>query len=171
MPGTIFLQKTRHIRHRKFKGLVRGQEGAVKDVPRLLKLFDYLGARVTVLGATGTGQVFTADFANNELDIVGHGYVDGDGPFLATTDTTLPDGILADTLYWINEVTAGSLTLHLSREDAFNGTNIVPFVDAGAGVHTLTPAANSDALVELQRQNGIAFEQIRDETDIDNLIP
>ena len=171
MPSTIRPARLRHPRHSKFKGLVRGQEGAVKDHARLYRMKSYLDARETVLGATGTGQVFTADFANNEIDITTHGYVAGDGPFLATTATTLPAGIDLNTLYWVNDVNANSLTLHRTREDAFNGTNIVPFTDAGTGAHTLTPGASVDALVELQRQNGISFEQVRDETDIDNLIP
>lgn len=173
MPSTIRPARLRHPRHRKFLGLIRGAVAGApsQDHARLFRMKSYLDAREVVLGATGTGQVFTADFANNEIDIVTHGYVAGNGPFLLTTAGTLPAGLELGVLYWINDTTVSTMTLHRSRQDAVRLENIVPFTDAGTGAHTITPAANVDGLVELQRQNGVSFEQVRDETDIDNLIP
>lgn len=171
MGSTLRPARLRHPRHSQFRGLVRGQEGAVKEHARLFRMSSYLKARQVILEVTGTGQVFTADFANNEIDIVGHGLVAGDGPFLTTTDTTLPAGLVATTPYWVNDPTTGTLTLHFTREEAFAGINPVEIGDAGTGVHTLTPGANVDSLIGLQQQNGISFEQVRDETDIDNLTP
>ena len=133
------------------------------------RLIAWLTGVSTTLDSTGTGQAFTTDFAtDNELAIATHGHVDGDGPFEASSTTTLPAGLAADTLYWVNAVDAGNVTLHLSQNEALAGTNEVALTDDGTGTHTLTPSTTNQAVLEKVRQGNTA-DQLQDETDIDNI--
>lgn len=170
MAGTnVEVAKIRHLRHRKFEGLTRGAEGATQDVARLKRLQTWLDDRATDLNGTGAGQTFTADFTNDEIDITSHGRATADGPFVVSTTTTLPAGLVAGTLYWVNAVTANALSLHLTREEAAKGINAVDMTDAGTGTHTLTPADTSTALVEVMR-TGTTSERVEAVADIDDLI-
>lgn len=159
----IHIPRLRHLR-RALKGINLG------GGRRRRRIKEWATSVATDLDATGTGQVFTADFANNEIDIAAHGYTDGDGPFQVSTDTTLPAGLGANTLYWVNAVTAGTLSLHRSLNDAVNGANAVELTDAGTGIQTLTPSITAQAIIEQARQ-GVSTERLTSATDIDDFIP
>lgn len=134
------------------------------------RLAAWLADRATAFSGTGTGQTFTTDFAtDNELAIAAHGHVDGDGPFVASSATTLPAGLVAGTLYWVNAVDSGNVTLHLSEQEALAGTNEIVLTDDGTGVHTLAPAETNQAVLEHLR-SGLPADTIQAETDIDNLV-
>lgn len=125
--------------------------------------------QATDLSGTGTGQVFTADFANDEIDIAAHGHTAGDGPFALTTTTTLPAGLSVGVLYWVSAPTAGALQLHLTHNEAAAGVNPVTFSDAGVGTHTMTPSTTAEALVENIRQRDVSPERLHLLTDIDDI--
>ena len=58
-----------------------------------------------------------------------HTMTDND-PIVFTTDTTLPTGITADTIYYVRDATANTFKLGLIR----SGTAIT-YSDAGSGIH------------------------------------
>ena len=161
---TIRRGDTRHIRHRKFKGLTRGAAR-----PRLQYLQAWLDERATDLNGTGTGQTFTAA-VSDIITIAGHGFSTGQGPFIATTSGTLPAGIVLGELYWIFVIDVNTFRLQHSRIDAFNDANQVDVSDTGSGTHTFTPADTSGSFIEYMRQNGITPAELDNETDVDNLV-
>jgi YbbR domain-containing protein len=67
-----------------------------------------------------------------------HGWVTGDGPVRATTGTTLPTGVTADTDYYIVRVSDTVVKLSDTEAHALAGTNIVDITAIGAGTQTLT---------------------------------
>lgn len=176
MAGIVTVPQMRYLRRRKLRGILRGAEGANKGIPRLKRLEAWLAARVTALTGTGLAQTITAvDTVNDRVTIAAHGRVAGDGPFIVAATVTLPDGILADTVYWVNDFSVNELTLHRSREDAYNAVNPVNIIDAGSGTITLEPADNiNDGMVALVREEprgkGISTPRLTAETDIDNLV-
>lgn len=140
------------------------------DLRSRLRRFLVWAADVSAtLEDTGTAQTFAADAASDEIDIVDHGWIDGDGPFVVTTDTTLPAGLSADQIYWVSAPTAGTLQLHLTFAEAVLGINPVAITSAGTGIHSLVPATTDEAIVEYLRR-GVTPVRINAETDIDNLI-
>ncbi len=170
----VRIPRLRHLRHRDLDGRLRGSGAAASTTAapgtrRLKRLVAWLNARVTGIGATGAGQAFTADFANNEIDIAAHGRATGDGPFTVSSTTTLPAGLTAGTQYFLRSLTAGTLSFHRTAADANNDANPVATTDAGTGTHTMIPDGSDAGFVDLARQ-GIATDRINDETDIDNLI-
>ncbi len=150
----------RHVRGRRYRGIGRG---------RLRKLLAFLDERNTTLGGTGTGQGFTVDAGTDVVTIASHGHADGDGPFEAASAGTLPAGLVAGALYWINSTGANTLTLHRSRGDALDGVNPVDMTDAGTGAHTMTPSTSQEAFGEHFRQ-GVTTAALAAATDIDDLI-
>jgi len=136
---------------------------------RRRRLKRWLSAVSGTLDGTGTGQNFTADIADNQLDIAGHGHSSGDGPFAITTTGTLPGGLQADTLYWVSAVDADAIQLHFTRNDAVQGIRAAAISGSGSGTHTLTPATVDQAIVEHVRQ-GVSTNRIQDTSDIDDLI-
>lgn len=158
---TIRIPRLRHLR--------RAVE-ALAPRNRRRRLARWADDRSTDLDATGAGQAFTADFANDEIDIAAHGHVAGDGPFeVSNAGGDLPAGLVAGTLYWVSAPTAGTLGLHLSRVDALNGANPVSITDAGSGTHTLTPSTADQAMIEHARQ-GVSTDRLNASTDIDDFI-
>lgn len=92
---------------------------------------------------TQFSEDFTAANAADTLTITAHGLSTGDGPFQATTTTTLPDGIAAATNYWVIVVDDDTLQLAASYADALAGTEVT-FDDDGTGTHTLTSTGAVD---------------------------
>lgn len=90
--------------------------------------------------AISSDDVDTVDFANDELDVTSHGLADGDGPIRFTTTGALPDGIEADTDYWVIEVNSGTIKIATSLENALEGT-AVAIGDAGTGTHSFAGAS------------------------------
>jgi len=72
---------------------------------------------------------FTADFANNQIDDVGHSRANGDIVYL-TTDGTLPTGLGTGVLYYVINSAANDFQLATTI-----GGSIVPFSDVGSGTH------------------------------------
>jgi hypothetical protein len=80
----------------------------------------------------GTGDV---DTVNDEITQTAHGLETDDGPFRASSTTTLPAGLAVDTNYYIIKVTADTVKLSLTR-----GGAAVDITDTGTGTHTLDGA-------------------------------
>jgi len=87
--------------------------------------------------------VENVDFANNELDLTGHGLEDGDGPLQLTTTGTLPTGLSTLTDYYVIKAGDDAIQLATSLVNAMAGT-AVTFSDIGAGTHTLTSTSDSE---------------------------
>lgn len=101
-------------------------------------------------------DVDTVDFSNNELDIGGHIYKEGDGPLQLVTTDTLPTGLSLETDYWIHVVGAGTVQLATSRDNALNGV-YVAFSDVGVGTHTVEDTADSKRLFWMQMYPLLGF--------------
>jgi hypothetical protein len=153
--------KTKRVRHLR-------RRDPHKQGSRLKRYLAWIADVAADLAGTGTSQTFTADVANNEIDVSSHGLSSGDGPFSTTSVTTLPAGLSDSTLYWVNAVTAGTLSLHLTRKEAILGENPVSITDAGTGVHSITPATTEAAMTEHLRQ-GVDPYALNSETDVDNI--
>lgn len=146
-----FTPRLRHPRHRAFSRTARQD-----------RIRDFTAARATDLAATGADTVFTSN-GDNTLSAVGHGYSVHDGPFTVASDTTLPTGLVAGELYWIESVPdVDTFTLTSVR-----GGPVTTISDAGAGVHTMTKAEIEEAMFEYCRQNPV--EVVRDAADVDTL--
>lgn len=137
---------------------------------RRRRLIDWLSSVSTALNGTGTSRTFTTDFAtDNRLDVTGHGYTTGSGPFSVTTSDTLPSGLDDQALYWVNVVSVNEVTIHITRQDSLSGTNEVAVTDDGTGTHTITPSTSNTAILDKLKQ-GYTGNAVTGETDIDNLI-
>lgn len=106
---------------------------------------------------------------SDELTIVSHGYIDGDGPFLVTSDDSLPPGLVSGTQYFVNSVTASTVSLHLTRAAAEVGTDAISITGAGAGTRTLggfaleavaSEQSVGDNIITLNAGNGKGSSQI-----------
>ncbi len=149
---------TRKVRYRQFE--------RVRYSDRLL---DFLALQAARLSGSGTGLAITFTNFTNLVNAVGHGYVDGQGPFLlANAGGALPAELDAVTEYWVNDNDGNSFTLHTNEADAIAGTNPVAFTDDGTGTHETLVAAESrdifDALL-----SGKSSEEIEGLSSIDNL--
>ncbi len=69
-----------------------------------------------------------------------HGYVSGAGPVRATSGTTLPTGLAANTDYYVIRVSDTVLKLAATEANALAGTPAVDISAIGAGTQTITLA-------------------------------
>lgn len=80
---------------------------------------------------------FTANATTNEITIVGHGHVTGDGPATPrNVGGALPGGLTALTDYWLIRVDNDTLKLATSSSNAMAGT-AVDLTTAGSGTNIL----------------------------------
>lgn len=162
--------RRRHLRHSAFSRF-RTTHGASAPF-RSDGTVGFWARRMTALTGTGTGQVFTAAaFISNEIAIAGHGYSDGDGPFVLSTAGTLPAGLELDELYFVSVVDANTLQLHQPNRQSIANAEI-DFTDAGTGAHTITKASDElgdgeSAGFQYSRSN--RPETIEAATDVDDL--
>jgi len=153
-------------------GLTRGAEGS-KAIPRRKRLEAWLAARADTAGNGGIGDTaaqttFTAA-ATDICSAAVHGFADGEGPCIVATAGTLPAGLVAGTLYYINEIDAGTFYLHLSQADAVNDVRRVDISDAGTGAHTIERVADILGLAEWLRREDVNSDILDAATDIDAL--
>lgn len=73
----------------------------------------------------------------NILNVTGHGYTSGTKVRVSSAGT-LPDGLAADTDYYVIYKTANTFKLSDTAGHAVAGTDIIAIADAGTGVHTVT---------------------------------
>lgn len=107
---------------------------------------------------TGPGDLtFTTTHAADTLTIASHGFADGDGPFrVSSSGNDLPDGLAANTNYWVIVVDENTVQLASSRANALAGTEVT-FDDDGTGTHTLHTATNDVVAAGLvEALNGVA---------------
>lgn len=148
----------RHLRH-----------GNFDRVRHSVNFLDFLAEQAARLSGTGTGATVTFDNTTNQVTLVGHGYVSGQGPFLlSNSGGALPAELDGATDYWVNVVDTDNFTLHLTEADAEAGTNVVAFTDNGTGTHTILVAAEM-VDIYLAMKQGKSAEQVRGVTNIDNL--
>ena len=115
-------------------------------------------------GTPGIDDAFANGFVTNEIVIASHGYVTGLKAALTTSAADAPDGTSA-TDYWIIKVDANTIKLATSAANAALGT-AVDIIDAGSGIHTLTPAAISGGVLKLQESiDGSNWFDIASATD------
>jgi len=110
---------------------ISGGEGHAMEV-------DTTATTVTITDATFTGygpdlQSFNAstdvDDANDEIDITAHGFSDGDPVYYVASDPitgtvgTAITGLTSGNLYYVEEVTANSISLHPSKASALLGAS------------------------------------------------
>lgn len=102
------------------------------------------------------------------MTAVAHGLATGDGPFLLTSTTTLPDGLSASVSYWVSVINDDTLRLHRSRREAVFGTNPADLLDAGTGTHSFALGATRPAMNDYLRQ-GVQASQLAALTDVDDV--
>lgn len=95
-----------------------------------------------------------------------HGYADFDGPFVLTTNGTLPTGLALATEYFIHKVDANTFRYAKSIE-ALRLGDYISITTNGSGTHTQKRATNRQGIFELLRRN--SAPAIMAATDIDNL--
>lgn len=68
-----------------------------------------------------------------------HALLDGDGPMRASSSTTLPDGLDADTDYYVEVASANTFKLHTTRTGAIAKAtaDLITTTDGGTGTHTI----------------------------------
>lgn len=79
----------------------------------------------------GTGQTFTVTAGSDTIDIVSHGYSNGQ-IFILSSTGTLPAGLAADTIYYVVNAATNTFKLSLTA-----GGAAIDITDAGTGTHTL----------------------------------
>ncbi len=140
------------------------------------RLLAWLAAEDSRLDASRTSvNVTVVTFPSDELLVMSHPYVDGDGPMRLSSTGSLPTGISADVDYWIGIVDSSSVTLHAGERAAvLKDTNNEPihrvsFSDGGSGTISIAPATGTDAMLcKLKAGNKPAT--IAGASDYDNLI-
>ena len=101
-----------------------------------LSLFNVLNPNI------GTASISIEDPAL--VTIGNHGMQEGD-KFYFTTTGSLPTGLSANTLYFVNYISSSSFHVSTSRVNAFNGINLVTS-GTQSGVHSIvrSPYGNGD---------------------------
>jgi len=133
------------------------------------KFMSFLIAQAARLGATGTPTTVSFTFSSNYLNLTAHGYVDGQGPFLlANSGGALPPELDGATSYWVNAATPNAVTLHLTKQHAIDGTNIVAISGDGTGTQTILVGADTGTIFDAL-SGGKSADEIRSIANIDNL--
>lgn len=92
-----------------------------------------------------TGTAFdSVDHTVDQLTMTDHGLRTGDGPLRLTTTGTMPNGLDAETNYWIIRTGASTLKLATSLANALTGTAVEIFAN-GTGILSIQ-ASTSDRL-------------------------
>jgi hypothetical protein len=84
-----------------------------------------------IVAVPTTVDVDTVDFANDELDVAGHPFIE-DQVIQFITDNTLPTGIVADTDYYVLVINDGTISIAATA-----GGAAIDIEDAGVGTHTI----------------------------------
>jgi hypothetical protein len=121
----------------------------------------------TTTAAHGSWGATTVAGSGTQFTATSHGLTDLDGPFVLTTNGTLPTGLALATEYWIHKVDANTIKFAKSKANAVNGTYVTISTN-GSGTHTLKRATNRQGMYELLRRN--SARAINAATDIDNLV-
>lgn len=147
----------RHLRHSSFDRVRHSNN-----------FLDFLNEQAEALAGTGTGTAITFANGTNQVTYTDHGLASGDGPYLLSTDGTLPAELDNATEYWVSVVDTNTLQLHLTEEDALAETNPVAFTDDGTGTHSILRGAEAVDIF-LALKGGKTARQIRGLTSIDDL--
>ncbi len=84
----------------------------------------------TSTGVNGTTEVITTDTA--------HGFEDGDGVYYGTDGGVASIGLTNGTLYYVNVLSAFTISLHLTRQNAIDDAFRVDLTSGGGETHALT---------------------------------
>ena len=103
-----------------------------------------------------TSQAFTAEALNTDA---AHGFVDGDAVYYGDEGGVQAIGLTDGNRYYVNQISATSLSLHVTRADAVADANRVNLTTSGAETHYLYSAHaalfnNSGGLVTVNVQGG-----------------
>ncbi len=94
-------------------------------------------------------KTFTIVAATDIATTAAHGLTDGEGPFRASTTTTLPAGLANNVDYWVHVLSDNTYQLSTSKANALaTPPVVVNATDAGTGVQTLTRAGIVDGATE-----------------------
>jgi len=98
-------------------------------------LFDSYGPAFKTFN-TGTD----VDGTNEELDITAHPYITGDPIVYDDDGGAVSMGLTDQTIYWVRNLTANSISIHTSRADANSDTARVNLTSSGSETHILWSA-------------------------------
>lgn len=107
----------------------------LRQAQRIPILGEYIPRYEQILQGASTVSV-----AANTLTIA-ETYVDGDAIKL-TSDTMIPPGLVAGTVYYVHKSSSTVMTLHTTYALAIAGTSAVDITGVGSGILTISIAAN-----------------------------
>ena len=116
------------------------------------------------------------DGTNEEVDIVGHGFVDGDYVLYSDEGGTAITGLTDATSYWVNESDTtnpgDSISFYNSRADALSDTSPIGLTaDSAPGAnHKLTKVIDTRPTITYVGTSGIATAASDVYNNIDNLV-
>lgn len=111
-----------------------------------------------------SGDHLTADPLEggaNHISATDHGLSAGSGPYVLTTEGTLPGGLEEDQMYWITEAGEDTLSLGTRKE----GPSV--FLEDVGSTFDLARSVDPEGIYEAVRERG--FEQVRAAEDIDDI--
>lgn len=116
------------------------------------------------LGANFTFATTDVNTTTNVITKTAHGFVNGEGPTIFTSSTTLPGGMAIHQKEWIGVVDVDHFKLYPTRADALAGTNARDLTTQGTGTHT---CARGGYLVVPKSVNKVRVTgNVRVETDL-----
>lgn len=130
------------------------------DEPAELTNFQLLGAVLKFAPEISNDDLDDADAGDDTLEVQGHAYRDGDGPFQITSTLTLPGGVSPDTNYWIGVVDEDNIQLYLTFADWLSRTTPVDITSDGTG--DITIAAVED---QTMRVHWMSYGLLGDKND------
>jgi hypothetical protein len=134
------------------------------------KLLAFLGNQAARLSGTGAGTVVTFTNATNLVNLIGHGFVAGGGPFvLENAGGALPTGLDAATLYFVGVPSVDTLTLHITSDAAIGASNEVAFSTDGTGTTQILKGADELTVFDAMNDGAYSAAGIMLVTDIDTL--
>lgn len=154
MAKTPRISRRRHLRHTNYTRVRRDE-----------RLQDFWTAEAADLADTATPITFTAG-TNDRITASSHGLSTGDGPFVVSSTGTLPAGLSAGTLYWVDVVDANTMTLHTGTRQAVASAR-VDITSVGVGTHSMERAETAEAMFHAQLINDP--RTIAAATDVDSL--
>jgi len=89
-----------------------------------------------VTAIDGTTMV---DDVNEELDLTGHGFSDGQFVLYSNGGGTTITGLTDDTHYYVHWIDANTISLHLTKAEALADANRIGLTDTVTSVSSLTP--------------------------------
>lgn len=102
--------------------------------------------------------VYTTDYlTDNKLDITGHGFINGDTVFILDNGTTMPDGLVGTTKYFVINKTTNDFELSLT-----SGGSAITLLDNGTGTLKLVQVVESTLAIATSLDAGNIYTATTD---------